>query len=90
MSQGFFYINLRFALWSELVVSGDPFCVFQDLCIKRKRNLTFLVHFMKEATEELLWMSQKEETEVSRDWSDSDLQLEEIEEYRKASSCIFV
>ena len=41
---------------------------------------------MKEATEELLWMSQKEETEVSRDWSDNDLELEEIEEYRKVSN----
>ena len=39
---------------------------------------------MKEATEELLWMSQKEETEVSRDWSDNDIELKEIEEYRKA------
>eukprot|EP00795_Rhopilema_esculentum_P007423 gene7423-13182_t len=54
-----------------------------DLCIKRKRNLTFLVHFMKEATNELLWMSQKEETEVSRDWSDKSLDLVEIDQYRK-------
>ena len=52
--------------------------------------MTFLVHFMKEATEELLWMSQKEETEVSRDWSDSDLELEDIQEYRKVSDYLFL
>lgn len=43
---------------------------------------------MKEATEELLWMSQKEETEVSRDWSDNDLDLEEIEQQRQVQ-CFF-
>ena len=45
---------------------------------------------MKEATEELLWMSQKEETEVSRDWSDNDIELKEIEEYRKAINCFVI
>ncbi len=53
--------------------------------MKRKRHLTILVHFMKEATQELLWMSEKEENEVSRDWSDNDLDLSEIEDYRKVS-----
>lgn len=34
-------------------------------------------------------MSQKEEIEVSRDWSDRDLDLEGIDEYRKVSELVF-
>ncbi len=42
---------------------------------------------MKEATQELLWMSQKEENELSRDWADKNLDVNELEEYRKVGIC---
>lgn len=38
---------------------------------------------MNEATRELIWMNQKEEMETSRDWGEEDLNVEEIERYRK-------
>ena len=38
---------------------------------------------MNEATKELIWMNQKEETEILRDWGQEDLNVEKIEKYRK-------
>lgn len=40
---------------------------------------------MREATQELIWMNQKEEDEISRDWSDKSLDLVELEDYRQVS-----
>lgn len=34
---------------------------------------------MSEATKELIWMNQREEPEVSRDWSSHDLDIEELQ-----------
>ena len=34
---------------------------------------------MSEATKELIWMNQREEPEVSRDWSSTDLDIEELQ-----------
>ena len=41
-------------------------------------NLKSLVEFMSEATKELIWMNQREDPEVSRDWSRTDLDLDEL------------
>ena len=43
---------------------------------------------MSEATKELIWMNQKEEIETFRDWSEQDLNVEEIEKYRKVEICL--
>lgn len=34
---------------------------------------------MSEATKELIWMNQREEPEVSRDWSITDYDIEELQ-----------
>ena len=44
-------------------------------------NLESLLEFMDSATRELIWLSQKEEMEISRDWSSKGLQVSEIEDY---------
>jgi len=36
---------------------------------------------MEQAAEELAWLSEKEEIEVSRDWSSQNIQLQELEDY---------
>ena len=55
----------------------------QEACAARQKHLTVLVTFMRKATQELIWMNQKEETELSRDWSSPALDVTELEEYRK-------
>jgi len=41
---------------------------------------------MDVATKELIWLNETEETEISRDWSSSELQLDEVEEYYQVGS----
>ena len=41
--------------------------------------LKSLVEFMSEATKELIWMNQREEPEVSRDWSITDHDIEDLQ-----------
>ena len=36
---------------------------------------------MKAATKELLWLSEREEAEVSRDWSARNLNMADVQEY---------
>jgi len=36
---------------------------------------------MEQASGELAWLSEKEEIEISRDWSSQNLQLQELEDY---------
>ena len=36
---------------------------------------------MKAATTELLWLSEREEAEVSRDWSARNLNMADVQEY---------
>ena len=47
----------------------------------RLRSLESLLDFMSMATQELIWLNDKEEVEISRDWSTKGLQIQEIEEY---------
>lgn len=47
--------------------------------MNRINHLKSLVSFMSEATKELIWMNQREEPEVSRDWSSTDLDIEELQ-----------
>lgn len=47
--------------------------------VNRINYLKSLVEFMSEATKELIWMNQREEPEVSRDWSITDLDIEDLQ-----------
>ncbi|KFM60284.1 Dystonin, partial [Stegodyphus mimosarum] len=51
---------------------------------KRMSDLDTLLDFIQSATNELIWMNEKEEIEVSRDWSAKSLNISEIEDYQKA------
>jgi len=45
---------------------------------------------MEHAAEELSWLSDKEEIEVSRDWSSQNLQLQELEDYFEVIAVVIV
>jgi len=53
----------------------------QDSSQQRLRSLQSLLTFIAQASEELAWLSEKEEIEISRDWSSQNLQLQELEDY---------
>ena len=53
----------------------------QQTSSKRQKHLDQLVDFLSLATTELVWLNQKEETEISRDWSARTLRVKDIEEY---------
>jgi hypothetical protein len=50
----------------------------------RLRSLESLIEFMEVATREIIWLNEREEVEVSRDWSSRGLQLRDIEAYHKS------
>ena len=45
---------------------------------------------MEQAAEELAWLSEKEEIEISRDWSSQNLQLHELEDYFEVIQSLLV
>lgn len=48
---------------------------------KRLSDLEMLQDFIQSATAELIWLNEKEEVEVSRDWSSKSLNVAEIQRY---------
>ncbi|XP_047367850.1 dystonin isoform X35 [Vespa velutina] len=58
-------------LYSELLALSN----------KRLSDLDTLQDFIQSATGELVWLNAKEETEVTRDWSDKNLNVQSIEQY---------
>jgi hypothetical protein len=58
-------------VYAELLVTSN----------KRLSDLETLQDFLQSATNELIWLNEKEEVEVSRDWSDKNLNIPAIEQY---------
>ena len=48
---------------------------------KRLVDLELLQDFIQSATTELIWLNEKEEVEIARDWSAKSLNIAEIERY---------
>ncbi|XP_017796312.1 PREDICTED: microtubule-actin cross-linking factor 1 [Habropoda laboriosa] len=72
----------------ELTLYNQHLAVLQKLYVellsasnKRLSDLDTLHDFIQSATGELVWLSSKEETEVTRDWSDKNLNVQSIEQY---------
>ena len=57
---------------------------FNELLVtsnKRLADLETLLDFIQSATTELIWLNEKEEIEIARDWSSKSLNVTEIERY---------
>lgn len=48
-------------------------------------DLDTLLDFIQSATNELHWLNEKEEKEVTRDWSDTNLNVQGVEKYYEVS-----
>ena len=68
------------------------FCpyVFQNTSSRRLKCLEQLNDFLQAATAELMWLSEREEVEVTRDWVSKDLNLADLDEHHKVGSPDFV
>ena len=53
---------------------------------KRLVDLELLQDFIQSATTELIWLNEKEEVEIARDWSAKSLNIAEIERYYEVMS----
>jgi hypothetical protein len=53
---------------------------------KRLVDLELLQDFIQSATTELIWLNEKEEIEIARDWSAKSLNIAEIERYYEVMS----
>lgn len=52
---------------------------------KRVADLDSLEDFLKQASAELQWLNEKEQTEINRDWADKNLDLNNISRYYEVS-----
>lgn len=57
---------------------------------KRLSDLDTLHDFIQSATGELVWLNTKEDTEVTRDWSDQNLNVQSIEQYYEVNSYTYI
>ena len=56
---------------------------FQNTSSRRLKGLESLQEFIQAATQELMWLNEKEEIEVTRDWSSRHLNVPTVEEFYK-------
>lgn len=56
----------------------------------RLSDLDSLLDFIQSATNELQWLNEKEEIEVTRDWSDKNMNLQAVEKYYEVSYHLFL
>lgn len=68
-------LNTLQKLYTELVSTSN----------KRMSDLETLQDFLQSASNHLVWLNEKEEIEVTRDWSDRDLNIQNIQQYYHVS-----
>jgi dystonin len=74
------YLNTIQKSYSELLMSSR----------KRQSDLETLMDFVQSATNELMWLKEKEEREITRDWSSKNLSLVEVEQYYEVRTKYFI
>lgn len=57
--------------------------MIQNTSSRRLKCLELLNDFLQAATAELMWLSEHEEVEVTRDWLSKDLNLADLDEHHK-------
>lgn len=62
-------------------------CSFQSSSRERQSHLECLHDFVSQATQELIWLNEKEEEEVAFDWSDRNNSISKKRDYH-AVSCV--
>lgn len=61
--------------------------LFQSCSRERQSHLESLHDFVSQATQELIWLNEKEEEEVAFDWSDRNINISKKRDYHAVSLC---
>lgn len=69
------HLNTLQKLYTELLSTSS----------KRLSDLETLLDFLQSVSNHLVWLNEKEEIELTRDWSDRDLNLAGVQQYYKVS-----
>lgn len=59
-----------------------------SLSNKRVSDLHSLLDFLQAATQELIWLNEKEEQELNRDWANKSLNITDVERYYEVSTAV--
>ena len=81
------YYHSHKAVWVSV---SCVWWILQHCSQLRLRCLQSLLSFMQRAVDEIAWLNEKEEIEVSRDWSSPNLQLQELEDYFEVTNCFLL
>jgi len=73
------HLNTLQKVYAELVTFSN----------KRLSDLETLQDFLQSATNQLMWLNEKEEIELNRDWSEKDLNIPSIRQYYEVMLIIF-
>lgn len=79
------------SLYSQLLIQVQR--SYSDLLVasnKRLSDLETLQDFIQSATSELIWLNEKEESEIRRDWGARNLDLVEVEHYYEVTAIDFM
>lgn len=86
---------MEFVLFSQSNFSGEEQQVYINLLSqlrkiyaellslsnKRVSDLHSLLDFLQAATQELIWLNEREEQELNRDWANKSLNINDVERY---------
>lgn len=81
----FFFQSFSWCSISGFFLSSEDILILQNNSSRRQKSLESLMEFLQAATQELIWLSEKEEIEVTRDWSSSRLDVPTVEEFYKVT-----
>lgn len=63
---------------------------FQTQSQYRLRSLETLLTFIEMAAGEMAWLNEKEEIEVSRDWSSQNVSLQELDQHIEVAEALSI
>lgn len=72
-------------LFPNFYLFSNCFITFQSSSSQRQSHLESLYDFVSQATQELIWLNEKEEEEVAFDWSDRNSSISKKRQYHDVS-----
>lgn len=60
-----------------------------SLSNKRVSDLHSLLDFLQAATQELIWLNEREEQELNRDWANKSLNINDVERYYEVRYSVY-
>lgn len=72
-------MHLLYSIQLSLHCNRCPHSILQNTSTRRHKCLESLQDFLQSATQELMWLNEREDLEISRDWSSPDADMEQTD-----------